>query len=134
MEPGTVVIPCCTFTEYMSLIGAIATVILLPTFAFIREMRTGRVESKAAAVAQLDAQNRYNATRGAEPVTMQSPPESTGNSTVDKAVADLLTNAAPAPTAVTTIALEERMKRIEELLLAHTAAPGADPARDVRGS
>lgn len=99
--------------QLILLIGAIASGVAL----VIRELRASRNANSAASAIQIEQDNRYLETRGAAPVTMQSPPNSTGTGGVDKAVTSLLANAAPgaAPTGPTN---EDLGRKLDELITA----------------
>lgn len=97
--------------QLVLLIGAISTGVV----AIIRELRANRNASSAAAAIQVEQQNRYLETRGAAPVTMQSPPNSTGTGGVDKAVTALLANAAPGAAPSGGATNDDIMRKLEEL-------------------
>ncbi len=79
----------------------------------IKEMREGRAERAAGFAIQAEQQNRYLATRGAEPVTMQSPPMGTGDGRIDKAVTNQLANAPTSPSTVPVAPPAEPLKTPE---------------------
>lgn len=78
------------------LVGAIVTGAL----TIIKAMRDGQTAQAAQAAITAEQKNRELATRGADPVTMQSPPMGTGNSKVDTAVSSQLANAPTSPSTV----------------------------------
>lgn len=66
----------------------------------LKTMRDGQTKQAASGAIAAEQQNRYLATQGADPVTMQSPPMGTGDGKVDAAVTDQL---AAAPTSPSTV-------------------------------
>lgn len=80
--------------------GALVTTIGGVAVMIIKAMREGSAVQAAAAAIAAEQQNRYLATRGAVPVTMQSPPQGTGDGRVDTAVTNQL---AAAPTSPSTV-------------------------------
>lgn len=90
--------------DWLVLLGAVATFItatVVPSaIAIINAIKNGQVKQVAAAAITAEQYNRYLATRGAEPVTAQSPPMGTGDGRVDKAVTSQLANAPTSPSTV----------------------------------
>lgn len=92
-----------TAADAILIIGGLVTLvgsISAAAVAVIRAMQEGQNKLAAAAAITAEQQNRYLATRGAEPVTMLSPPMGTGDGSIDKAVTNQLANAPTSPTTV----------------------------------
>lgn len=93
-----------TPNDWILFLGAVAafiTVTLVPAvLAILNALKAGQDKQAAAAAITAEQKNRELATRGAEPVTMQSPPMGTGDGRVDAAVANQL---AAAPTSPSTV-------------------------------
>lgn len=92
-----------TSNDLLAIIAAVATLVgsvSAAAVAIITAMRTGQDRQAASAAIAAEQQNRYLATRGAEPVTMQSPPMGTGDGRIDKAVTQQLANAPTSPSTV----------------------------------
>lgn len=106
--------------QLILLIGAISAAVV----AIIRELRANRNATSAAAAIGIEQQNRYLETRQAAPVTMQSPPNSTGDGGVDKAVTSLLANAAPGAAPSSGATNDDLKASIDELVLAITQQQG----------
>lgn len=92
--------------DWLLFFGAVATFIsvtLVPAvLAILNAMRNGQVAQAAQAAIAAEQQNRYLATRNAEPVTNVSPPMGTGDGRVDAAVASQLAAAPTSPSTVPT--------------------------------
>ncbi len=78
----------------VTLVGAVSAAAI----AVIKQMQAGQNAQAAQAAIAAEQQNRYLATRGAEPVTSISPPMGTGNGKVDAAVTSQLAAAPTSPT------------------------------------
>lgn len=96
--------------------GVAAGIVLI-----IKAMREGQDKQAASAAIGIEQQNRYLATRGAEPVTMQSPPMGTGDGRIDKQVSNLL---AMAPTSPSTVSEPAPATPVYEVPPPKTSSPG----------
>lgn len=87
--------------KLLAAVAAFITITLVPAVvAILNALKAGQTQQAAAAAIAAEQQNRYLATRGAEPVTAQSPPMGTGDGRVDKAVTSQLAMAPTSPSTV----------------------------------
>ena len=89
---------CCTFEQWMAIIGAIGALVSGPILLIVREVRNGNRAAEARGVTFMEVENRkLNANPDTTPVNTYRPPTGTGDGSLDKAVREFVAKATPPP-------------------------------------